>query len=300
MYKFRKQAAFLLFALLPVLVWAAPQGPVIGTVTLTLGDVRGVDQDGDTFEVARGTELYAGYTFETGTRSFVRARMLDGTSFTLSQNGAASLDAFSFNAATNAGSFNSTVSRGGFEYRSGLLGSRGGSRVHSLINTPSGEIGVRGTVIRAVLQTDGTLKISVPEGSISITITRSDGSRAVQALGEDAPNQNAEVTVDGQVTTLAAVDPDVQSEINVLIELVNEVEAAIDGADSSESNDDGDDQDEGLLDEETESAVEESFTAEEAVEVQLDTEAETATITQAPAGGGVTVEEEASISTLQP
>lgn len=93
-------AAILLALLFICLVsFAAPQGPVIGKVTLLLGSVSGVDQDGDTFDVSRGSDLYAGYTLDTSARSFVRAEMIDGTRLTLSQNSSATLESFSYNEA---------------------------------------------------------------------------------------------------------------------------------------------------------------------------------------------------------
>lgn len=61
---------------------AAPQGPVVGRVAVAVGKVTGTDQDGDTFEVKRGGELYAGYTLETGSPAFVKFEMNDGTSIT--------------------------------------------------------------------------------------------------------------------------------------------------------------------------------------------------------------------------
>jgi hypothetical protein len=78
-------------------VFAVPNGPVIGQVTLVLGQVSGRDQDGDTFVVERGADLYAGYTLDTAARSFIRAELNDGTKMTVSQNGSATLDEFSFN-----------------------------------------------------------------------------------------------------------------------------------------------------------------------------------------------------------
>ena len=125
--------------------FAVPVGPVIGKITLVLGQVSGIDQDGDTFVIERGTDLYAGYTLDTAAGSFVRAELNDGTKMTFSENGSATLEEFSFNDASG-GQFNASIAKGGFNYESGRLGSFGTSRVHSNISTPSGVIGVRGTL----------------------------------------------------------------------------------------------------------------------------------------------------------
>ena len=121
-------------------VFAVPTGPIIGKVTLVLGQVSGQDQDGDTVVVERCTDLYAGYTLDTAARAFLRAELNDGTKMTVSQNGSATLDEFSFND-VSGGQFNATVAQGGFNYEGGRLGRFGTSRVHSSIYTPSGVIG---------------------------------------------------------------------------------------------------------------------------------------------------------------
>ena len=121
-------------------VFAVPTGPIIGKVTLVLGQVSGQDQDGDTVVVERCTDLYAGYTLDTAARSFLGAELNDGTKMTVSQNGSATLDEFSFND-VGGGQFNATVAQGGFSYESGRLGRFGTSRVHSSISTLSGVIG---------------------------------------------------------------------------------------------------------------------------------------------------------------
>lgn len=58
---------------------AAPVGPPVGKMVLVLGTVTGLDQDGDAFEVRRGADVHAGYTFFTSSRSMVRVQMTDGT-----------------------------------------------------------------------------------------------------------------------------------------------------------------------------------------------------------------------------
>ena len=121
-------------------VFAVPTGPIIGKVTLVLGQVSGQDQDGDTVVVERCTDLYAGYALDTAARSFLRAELNDGTKMTVSQNGSATLGEFSFND-VSGGQFNATVAQGGFNYEGGRLGRFGTSRVHSSIYTPSGVIG---------------------------------------------------------------------------------------------------------------------------------------------------------------
>ena len=224
-----------------VAVTAAPEGPVIGKVTLMLGTVTGVDQDGDAFEVKRGTELHAGYTLETAARSFVRAEMNDGTRMTLSQNGSATLDEFSFNQAANSGGFKTTIRRGGFKYKSGRLANLP-TRVHSRIATPSGVIGVRGTEIEAVLESDGKLTINIPVGNIDITFTRPDGSTYTQSIGINEPVQIVQVSRDGTFEGLEQIPPNLRNAITVLAEQVDEAVQAQESEQQGSTNQNNDDE----------------------------------------------------------
>ncbi|MFT7222203.1 MAG: hypothetical protein ACI8Z1_003827, partial [Candidatus Azotimanducaceae bacterium] len=131
--------ALALLMLCATFVLAVPQGPVIGKVALMLGTVTVVDQDGDSIEVKRGSDLHAGFSLQTGPRSFVRAELNDGTKLTISQNSEATLDEFSFEPDKGTGTFNTTIKKGGFNYESGQLGKIfGRSRAHSRISTPNG------------------------------------------------------------------------------------------------------------------------------------------------------------------
>lgn len=160
---------FLLLMVFAVHASAVPTGPVIGNVSLVLGTVQGVDQDGDVFEVSRGADLYAGYTLTTGSRGMVRATMNDGTTLTLGRDSDATLDSFEFDSTSGAGGFDATVRRGGFEYESGDLGKFALNRQHSSISTPAGVIGVRGTKIEATINQDGTIVLKVPKGNVDFT-----------------------------------------------------------------------------------------------------------------------------------
>ena len=216
----KQQAAALLLLLCSFSVLAVPTGPVIGKVTLVLGSVQGVDQDGDQFEVVRGADLYAGYTLNTGRRSMVRAEMNDGTSLTLSQNGEATLDNFSFDATRSTGGFNATVRRGGFKYASGQLGKFSVSRQHSTISTPAGVIGVRGTVIEATISPSGKVTLRVTEGSVSFITPGGYIDVGVGAAGEVL-----EVAEDGTTKVMENPPAALQAVMNDLQTLVEQAES---------------------------------------------------------------------------
>lgn len=224
---------------------AAPSGPVIGKVTLVLGSVQGVDQDGDTFEVVRGADLYAGYTLETSRRSLVRAEMNDGTRLTLSQNSNATLDSFSFDTTRGTGGFNATVRRGGFRYASGELGKFSLTRQHSTISTPAGVIGVRGTVIEATIDpVTNRVTLRVTEGNVSF-ITPG----GYIDVGVDADGEVLSITQDGQTQVGMAVPAALQTimdDLQVLIDQAvdNQEEGSYtltydDGTDTDDENQTG-------------------------------------------------------------
>lgn len=281
----RQFAFLLLFLLLSTVSLAAPQGPAIGKVTLLLGTVTGVDQDGDTFEVVRGMDLHAGYSLDTGARSFVRAVMNDGTRLTLSQNSSATLDEFNFNEASRTGGFNATVRKGGFKYASGRLGEFSLGRQHSRISTPAGVIGVRGTEIEAVLD-GGKLTISIPKGEIDITFTRSDGTQFTQRVGVDQPIQIVQVEDGGELQGLQQLPEALQIVVQVLEQQVRQAEEQAAATDSSTTDSNQDDEN---TDDDANSNNEDSQPQTTVLDLNTNTLTTPTDDASSPAGGGGTV-----------
>jgi hypothetical protein len=250
---------------------AVPQGSAIGNITLALGTVTGVDQDGDSFEIARGAAVYAGYTLETGSRSFVRVLMKDGTRMTLSQNGSASLDSFSFNESTNRGGFDMTVARGGFKYSSGRLGKFSSRRQHSTISTPGAVIGVRGTEFDIVLN-GNQVHVTVRQGAIDLRVTTPSGRVVTQSFGDGEEALYAEVTALGEVIALDQEPSQTQELTATVTALISEAAAneGIDAADVDNIDEDATDEDatdeDGTEDSTEEGATEEDATEEDAAE----------------------------------
>jgi hypothetical protein len=246
---------------------AVPQGPAIGNITLALGTVTGVDQDGDSFEIARGANVYAGYTLETGRRSFVRVLMKDGTRMTLSQNGSASLDRFSFNESTNRGGFDMTVARGGFKYSSGKLGKFSSRRKHSTISTPGAVIGVRGTEFDIVLN-GNQVHVTVRQGAIDLRVTTPSGRVVTQSFGEGEAALYAEVTALGEVIAQAQEPTETQELTATVTILIGEAaeNEGIDAGDVDNIEEDATEEDATEEDATEEDATEEDATEEDATE----------------------------------
>jgi hypothetical protein len=119
---------------------------LISIIKFTLiASVVAISADGIQTKLKTGSAVYSGYTIETGSRSFARAVMIDGTNFTLGKDASASLDEFEYNVAAKIGKFAATVKRGGFEYESGKIGLINKRRNHSTISTSTAIVSIRGS-----------------------------------------------------------------------------------------------------------------------------------------------------------
>ncbi|MBT4159841.1 MAG: hypothetical protein HOE54_00945, partial [Gammaproteobacteria bacterium] len=183
---------------------------VIGEVSLVLGrvTVSRLDENGEKIEVAlkRGDELYEGDEINTGGRSFIKAKMLDGTKFHLGKNARATLNEFEYDESAKVGKFEATVFTGGFHYKSGKIGKMfaDGSRKHAQISTPQAIIGIRGSEADGVVASDGTFILKHISGVFSISDVNGN------PIGElDNPTDAVVVFADGTgtVTPLAELSP---------------------------------------------------------------------------------------------
>ncbi len=171
--------------------FAVPQGPVVGKIALVLGTVTAVDQDGDPFEVVRGGDLYAGITFTTGPRAFIRADMLDGTRMTLGRNGTMTIEGFRYDPAVAIGEFRANVRLGGFRYVSGEIGKISSRLRHTTISTPTATIGIRGSRAEGVVKEDGGLILEWQEGQGDVSTTSG------QSFQVESPGQTLETDAEG-------------------------------------------------------------------------------------------------------
>ncbi|MBO6557024.1 MAG: FecR domain-containing protein [Pseudomonadales bacterium] len=148
--------------------------------------------------------------------------MNDGTTLTLGRDSDATLDNFEFDATSGAGGFDATVRRGGFEYVSGDLGKFALNRQHSSISTPAGVIGVRGTIIKAIIDMDAnTITISVPSGNVSWLPTK---STLRYEMGDDGDFSIIIADQDGNVVPQTELPKSLQDAITELNQAIQEAE----------------------------------------------------------------------------
>lgn len=169
-----------LFLLSPSLSFAAAPAPegIIGTI-LEVEGAGTVTQPGkQPVAAAVKTRVHMNDVIATGPKGRIFILFIDNTQFTLSENSKLKVDKYVFdpqNANVNKGTFN--VMQGAFKYTSGQLAKKKDPDVS--INTPYGNIGVRGTVVLGGRVKDA-YGVHVQEGRVQV---RNDAGAVVVDKG---------------------------------------------------------------------------------------------------------------------
>lgn len=169
-----------LFLLSPSLSFAAAPAPegIIGTI-LEVEGAGTVTQPGkQPVAAAVKTRVHMNDVIATGPKGRIFILFIDNTQFTLSENTKLKVDKYVFdpqNANVNKGTFN--VMQGAFKYTSGQLAKKKDPDVS--INTPYGNIGVRGTVVLGGRVKD-SYGVHVQEGRVQV---RNDAGAVVVDKG---------------------------------------------------------------------------------------------------------------------
>jgi len=172
--------------LLALLLWLAGAGAlaadVVGAVTHLSGMLVARKVDGTSRILAQKSEVIVGDTLATAEESFARVKFTDGGEVTLRPNTQFGVREYSYDANKPEGdNIVLGLAKGGLRAITGLLGKRNQSKVQ--IQTTSGTIGIRGTVLGALqcnndcgkVQTaagtvpENGLHVDVAEGAISVT-----------------------------------------------------------------------------------------------------------------------------------
>ena len=184
----------------------------IGAVQEIAGEATVTRLDGSVETVGIGTPIYQGDVIETDEEGAVNIMFVDETSFAVSEDARLAIDEYVFDPATQSGTTNFSVLKGVFVFTSGLIGREDPDDV--LIETPSGSIGIRGTIIAGDVDTG---EITVIEGAIVLydfsgnTLTLSNqyetakfnpSDNTIDLMGELAANDVASKFM--SVSTVAA------------------------------------------------------------------------------------------------
>lgn len=95
-----------------------------------------------------GQRMALGDQVQTGNQSHMQLLLLDRSSFTVGQNARLTIDRFVYD--PGGGSFSATVAKGALRFMSGGAHGKGGAQ----IRTPVATIGIRGTIVDAVVGED--------------------------------------------------------------------------------------------------------------------------------------------------
>ncbi len=133
----------------------------VGAVQEITGNATVTRVNGAVETIGIGTPIYAGDVVETDDNGAVNITFIDETSFAVSEDARLSIDEYVFDPATQSGTTNFSVLKGVFVFTSGLIGRDDPDDVK--IETPSGSIGIRGTIIAGDVDAG---EITVIEGAI--------------------------------------------------------------------------------------------------------------------------------------
>ncbi len=133
----------------------------IGAVQEISGEATVTRQNGSVETIGIGTPIYQGDIIDTDESGAVNIIFVDDTSFAVSEDARLSIDEYVFDPSTQSGTSNFSVLKGVFVFTSGLIGRDDPDDV--MIDTPSGSIGIRGTIIAGDVDTG---EITVIEGAI--------------------------------------------------------------------------------------------------------------------------------------
>lgn len=133
----------------------------VGAVQEITGQATVTRLDGTIETIGIGTPIYQGDVIETDDDGAVNIMFVDETTFAVSEDARLAIDEYVFDPATQSGVTNFSVLKGVFVFTSGLIGRDDPDDVK--ISTPSGSIGIRGTIIAGNVDTG---EITVIEGAI--------------------------------------------------------------------------------------------------------------------------------------
>ena len=127
------------------LAQAAPAGEPIGAVAELLGSVTITRTDGSSLTAAPGSPVYLDDVVTTGSGSSVEIEFVDGTRFSLGQDGQMTLDTLVYDPAGSSNELDLSVVQGAFTFVTGAIAGAPGEGME--VNLPVGTIGIRGTAV---------------------------------------------------------------------------------------------------------------------------------------------------------
>ncbi|MBF0096917.1 MAG: putative Ig domain-containing protein, partial [Magnetococcales bacterium] len=175
----------------PAAAPAASGGAEIGKVKGITGAATVRNQGGASRDLKVGDAVFEGEEVKTADGGQVQLEFVDGTQFQVGAAARVVINKFLFNPAAGQGEFGATVMKGAFSYASGKLAQQHSGR-HTLIKTPTAQIGVRGSKFQGNVGEDGKTDLLHNEGVIDVSDKNGNGTVTLLE-----PGTATVVTLDG-------------------------------------------------------------------------------------------------------
>ncbi|MBF0160890.1 MAG: putative Ig domain-containing protein, partial [Magnetococcales bacterium] len=192
----------------------------IGTVKEVSSTVTARSQGGESRVLKKGDAVFEGEELRTAEGGQLQLLFLDGTQFQVGASARVILDKFVYNPSAAQGEFAATVMKGAFGYASGDIARQHAGR-HSLLKTPTAQIGIRGSALQGevaedgqttVVHTSGVLDISNAQGEGTVTLLQPGTATVVTLDGTPQPVfQAPRAILERFQNILPPVPPDHQS-----------------------------------------------------------------------------------------
>ncbi|MBF0155678.1 MAG: putative Ig domain-containing protein, partial [Magnetococcales bacterium] len=151
----------------PAASGAAEPGPVIGSVQSLVGKVQARGADGAVRLLGEGDPIRKGDLVTTEAKSLAKLVMEDGTVLQVGESSRTLITEYVYKPEAAKGEFAATVLTGTFRFASGGL-ARLHDGPHSLIKTPTAQIGIRGSELLGEVVADGSTTVVHTSGILEI------------------------------------------------------------------------------------------------------------------------------------
>jgi FecR-like protein len=150
----------------------------VGVASATSGEPRGTPPAQNERILRVGVDVFANEHVRTGPNDRAHLVFTDGSALSIGVNSELTIDHFVYDPGTRVGDLSMTASRGAFRFVGGAISKK--SEVK--INTPSGNIGIRGGIATISIGNDGSVTITFLFGD-SATVTNAAGSQKATRAG---------------------------------------------------------------------------------------------------------------------
>ena len=153
-------SAFIIFCLArPVLA-----ADVVGEASSLRPSATQAAAGGSPHTLAWKDQIFRNAELATSDKGAVEVTFLDHSKLSIGPNSSMRIDDYVYSGADNSGQAALKLAKGAFRFISGAM-----SEKNISLQTPTATIGIRGTIIRTVIQPDGSTTVGLDQGSAVIT-----------------------------------------------------------------------------------------------------------------------------------